>query len=178
MLLKNINISHQSSGCGCGWLLTLTSTCDLKIFIYHSNILSQGETKYCVRAPKWRSIFCQRRSHCRPQQSRGSIARTTKLSRDMLLWAERLCIYVYRHGRKPLRNWRFGSLYSEGCLFPSRISKPFFIRLCDALPILDIGSRSMYPYFEVDEFQLSLFSKSEMKLFPNISIPLINLNPY
>ena len=79
----------------------------------------------------------------------GSYIRLTASLRDALkdlqstsmagcntFWADAICIYVYRHRKKSLRNLRFGRPFSEGVLFPSRINKPPFIRLRDALPIL------------------------------------------
>jgi hypothetical protein len=92
-------------------------------------------------------------------------------------WIDALCIYVYRHRKKTLRNLRFGPLFSEGFLFPSRISKPLFIRLCDALPILSLDLYILTVKWTNFNFRRP-FSKFEMKLFLNISIPLINLNPY
>jgi len=47
-----------------------------------------------------------------------------KPGRTIHLRIDAICIYIYRHGKKPLKNLRFGTPFSEGFLFPSRISKP------------------------------------------------------
>ena len=63
-----------------------------------------------------------------------------------ILWIDAICIYFDRYQTKYRRNLRFGSLFSEGFGFASRINTTLFIRLRVGLPIL----RSMYPCSEAN----------------------------
>jgi hypothetical protein len=90
------------------------------------------------------------------------------------LWIDAICLYVDRYQRKYHRNLRFGPLFSEGFRLARRIRilsvfvSPYLFFCHDpcifALKCTNSTFRRLYP-------------ESKIKLFPAISIPLINVNP-
>jgi len=110
-----------------------------------------------------------------PKLSKTQFTYVAMMLQIQHIWIDSLCIYVYRRWKKPLRNLRFGPPFSEGFLFPSRISKPFLSAFASPYLIL-----CLYPCIlalKCMDFTLSQpHPESKMKLFPTITIPLASHN--